>query len=281
MTGSFARTVSLRDGTAVPQVGLGVFQVPADEAQAVVEQALEVGYRHIDTAAAYVNERGVGAAVRASGLPRDELFITSKLRNGDQGYEQALRAYDETCVRLGLEALDLYLVHWPNPSAGLWQDSWRALERIRAENRVAAVGVSNFLVEHLDELAVFADQMPAINQIELHPTFQQADVAAACRAYGIAVEAYSPLGQGADLGHPSVAAIADELGLTPAQVILRWHLDKGHVVIPKSVSPQRMRANASLEDVALTPEHGDAIDALDTSRRIGGDPRTFSISQIR
>ncbi|WP_129789210.1 aldo/keto reductase [Promicromonospora panici] len=281
MTGSFARTVSLRDGTAVPQVGLGVFQVPADEAQAVVEQALEVGYRHIDTAAAYVNERGVGAAVRASGLPRDELFITSKLRNGDQGYERTLRAYDETCERLGLDALDLYLIHWPNPSAGLWRDSWRALQRIRAEGRVTAVGVSNFLVEHLDELAVFADQMPAINQIELHPTFQQADVAAACRAYGIAVEAYSPLGQGADLVHPSVTSVADELGVTPAQVVLRWHLDKGHVVIPKSVSRHRMLANASLESVALTQEHVDAINALGTGRRIGGDPRTFSISQIR
>ncbi|GAA2230758.1 aldo/keto reductase [Promicromonospora sukumoe] len=281
MSESFGRTVTLRDGVAVPQVGLGVFQVPADEAQAVVEQALEGGYRHIDTAAAYVNERGVGAAVRASGLPRDELFVTSKLRNGDQGYDRTLRAYDDSCERLGLDALDLYLIHWPNPSAGLWQDSWRALQRLRAEGRVSAVGVSNFLVEHLDELARFADEMPAINQIELHPTFQQADVAAACRAHGIAVEAYSPLGQGADLGHPSVTAIADELGVTPAQVILRWHVDRGRVVIPKSVSPVRMRANASLEGVALTADHLAAIDALDSAERIGGDPRTFSISQIR
>ena len=141
-----------------------------------------VGYRHIDTATAYVNEHGVGAAVRASGLPREEVFVTSKLGNGDQGYDQTLLAYDDTCGRLGLDALDLYLIHWPNPSAGLWQDSWRAMERMRDEGRVRAVGVSNFLVEHLEELAGFADQMPAVNQIELHPTFQQADVVAACRA---------------------------------------------------------------------------------------------------
>jgi diketogulonate reductase-like aldo/keto reductase len=278
---SLARSVTLRGGVTVPQIGLGVFQVPSDEAQAVVEQALELGYRHIDTAAAYVNESGVGAAVRASGLPREDVFVTSKLRNGDHGYDRTLRAYDDTCERLGLEILDLYLIHWPNPSAGLWQDSWRALERLRDEGRVRAVGVSNFLVEHLEELAGFAGQMPAVNQIELHPTFQQRDVVEACRAYGIAVEAYSPLGQGADLDHPAVSGVADELGVTPAQVILRWHLDKGHIVIPKSVSPERMRANAALEGVHLTPAHGAAVDALDAGNRIGGDPRTFSLSQIR
>jgi len=182
MTDSLGRRVVLRGGVSIPEIGLGVFQVPSQEAQPVVERALEVGYRHIDTATAYVNEHGVGAAVRASGLPREEVFVTSKLRNGDQGYDQTLLAYDDTCGRLGLDALDLYLIHWPNPSAGLWQDSWRAMERMRDEGRVRAVGVSNFLVEHLEELAGFADQMPAVNQIELHPTFQQADVVAACRA---------------------------------------------------------------------------------------------------
>ena len=164
MTDSLGRRVALRGGVSIPQIGLGVFQVPSQEAQPVVERALELGYRHIDTATAYVNEQGVGAAVRASGLPREEVFVTSKLRNGDQGYDQALRAYDATCERLGLDALDLYLIHWPNPSAGLWQDSWRALERLRDEGRVRAVGVSNFLVEHLEELAGFADQTPAVNQ---------------------------------------------------------------------------------------------------------------------
>ncbi|MFE5342678.1 aldo/keto reductase [Isoptericola sp. NPDC056578] len=281
MSATLRRTRTLRDGTVVPEVGLGVFQVPSAEAQQVVEQALEAGYRHIDTAAAYVNEEGAGAAVRASGLPRDEVFVTSKLRNGDQGYDQALRAYDETCDRLGLDHVDLYLIHWPNPAAGLWQDSWRALERLRDEGRVGAVGVSNFLAEHLDELAGFADQMPVVNQVELHPAFQQPDVVAACRAYGVAVEAYSPLGQGSGLRHPDVVAIAEELGVTPAQVVLRWHLDQGRLVIPKTVSPARMRENASLDRVGLTPAHRAAIDALDTGTRIGGDPRTFSISQIR
>ncbi len=281
MTGSSARTVPLRGGGSIPQIGLGVFQVPSEEAQPVVEQALERGYRHVDTAAAYVNEQGVGAAVRASGLPRDEVFVTSKLRNGDQGYDSTLRAYDDTLQRLGLEVLDLYLIHWPNPAAGLWQDSWRALEPPRVEGRVRAVGVSNCLVEHLDELRGFADQMPAVNQIELHPTFQQADVVAACREHGIAVEAYSPLGQGADLGDERVVAIARRLEVSPAQVILRWHVDKGHVVIPKSVSPERMRANASLEGVALSPDDLASIDALESGNRVGGDPRTFSLSQIR
>jgi 2,5-diketo-D-gluconate reductase A len=281
VTDSLHRTVTLRDGVVIPQVGLGVFQVPSEEAQPVVEQALELGYRHVDTAAAYVNEQGVGAAVRASGLPRDEIFVTSKLRNGDQGYDSTLRAFDDTLERLGLDALDLYLIHWPNPAAGLWQDSWRALEKLRDEGRVRAVGVSNFLVEHLDELRGFADQMPAVNQIELHPTFQQADVVAACREHGIAVEAYSPLGQGADLEDDRVTSIARELDVTPAQVVLRWHVEKGHVVIPKSVSPARMRANAALETVALTPEHVAAIDALEAGNRVGGDPRTFALSQIR
>lgn len=281
MTDSLGRRVALRGGVSIPQIGLGVFQVPSQEAQPVVERALEVGYRHIDTATAYVNEPGVGAAVRGSGLPREEVFVTSKLRNGDQGYDQALRAYDATCERLGLDALDLYLIHWPNPSAGLWQDSWRALERLRDEGRVRAVGVSNFLVEHLEELAGFADQMPAVNQIELHPTFQQADVVAACDAYNVAVEAYSPLGQGADLADPRVTEIAQDLGASPAQVILRWHLEKGHVVIPKSVSVQRLRANAALEGVVLHPEQVAAIDALEAGNRVGGDPRTFSLSQIR
>ena len=281
MTDSLGRRVVLRGGVSIPEIGLGVFQVPSQEAQPVVERALEVGYRHIDTATAYVNEHGVGAAVRASGLPREEVFVTSKLRNGDQGYDQTLRAYDDTCGRLGLDALDLYLIHWPNPSAGLWQDSWRALERLRDEGRVRAVGVSNFLVEHLEELAGFADQMPAVNQIELHPTFQQADVVAACRAHEIAVEAYSPLGHGADLEDPTVKEIAQELGTSLAQAILRWHIEKGHVVIPKSVSVERMRANAALEGVALRSEHIAAIDALDAGNRVGGDPRTFSLSQIR
>lgn len=278
---TLTRTVTLRGGVTVPQLGLGVFQVPSEDAQRVVEQALEVGYRHIDTATAYVNETGVGAAIAASGLPREEVFITSKLRNGDQGEESALRAYEQSCRLLGLDALDLYLIHWPNPSAGLWQASWRALETLHQRGEVRAVGVSNFLPEHLAELAATARELPAVNQVELHPTFQQADVVAACREHDVVVEAYSPLGQGADLDTPAVTAAAAELGTSPAQVVLAWHLQRGHVVIPKSVSPARMRENASLDDVELSAEQVAAIDALEAGQRTGNDPRTFSLSQIR
>lgn len=274
------RAVQIADRVSIPQLGLGVFQVPPDEAQQVVEQALEVGYRHIDTATAYVNEAGVGAALRASGIPREDLFVTSKLRNGDHGFDSARRAYEESCQQLGLDYLDLYLIHWPNPEAGLWQDSWRALEGLASTGSLRAAGVSNFLVEHLEELSGFADSPPAVNQIELHPTFQQDELVQWCRARGIAVEAYSPLGQGTDLDHPTVTGLAQELGLSAAQVILRWHLEKGHIVIPKTVSNARMRSNAAL-DVALTPDQLSVIDALEAGQRTGNDPRTFSLSQIR
>jgi 2,5-diketo-D-gluconate reductase A len=274
-------TVDLGGGVRVPQLGLGVFQVPSDEAQRVVEEALDVGYRHVDTAAAYVNESGVGAAVRASGISREELFVTTKLRNGDQGYESALRAYDDTLSRLGLEVVDLYLIHWPNPEAGLWQDSWRALERILDEGRVGAIGVSNFLPEHLAELASFASVAPAVNQIELHPAHQQPELVADCRERGIAVEAYSPLGQGGALESPTVTELAEQLGVTPAQVVLRWHLQRGHVVIPKTTSVERMRENAALDGFTLDDAQLARIDALEVGARIGNDPRTFSLSQIR
>ncbi|SEE78376.1 aldo/keto reductase [Ruania alba] len=278
---TFARQVPLSSGTSIPQLGLGVFQVGPDEAQAVVEQALEVGYRHIDTAAAYVNESGVGAAIRASGLPREEVFVTSKLRNGDQGHDSTLRAYADTCSRLGLDRLDLYLIHWPNPAAGLWQDSWRAMASLAEAGEVAAVGVSNFLVEHLEELAGLTEVSPAVNQIEVHPTYAQRELRDYCRQRQIAVEAYSPLGQGTDLGHETITGIAERLGVTPAQVILRWHLDSGHIVIPKTVSTERMRSNADLDGVPLTTEDLAAIDALEAGLRTGNDPRTFAKSQIR
>lgn len=278
---SLERTVTLRGGVEIPQLGLGVFQVPPDEAQRVVEDALEVGYRHVDTAAAYVNESGVGAALRASGLPRERVFVTSKLRNGDQGYDAARRAYDDTLARMGLDALDLYLIHWPNPAAGLWQDSWRALERLLDEGRVRAIGVSNFLVEHLQELTSFATHVPAVNQIEVHPAFQQRDVAAECARLGVVVEAYSPLGQGAALDDPVVTGIAEGHGITPAQVVLAWHVQQGRVVIPKTTSRERMVANADIAEVRLTDEEVAAVDALESCRRLGNDPRTFALSQIR
>ncbi|MEW1956898.1 aldo/keto reductase [Kineococcus sp. NPDC059986] len=277
MTAPELDAVRLLDGVAVPQLGVGVFQVPPDDAQRVVEDALDLGYRHVDTAAAYVNEAGVGAALAASGLPREDVFVTSKLRNGDQGYDSTLRAYDDTCARLGLEHLDLYLVHWPNPAAGRYADSWRALQRLHAEGRVRAVGVSNFLVEHLDAL----DGVPAVNQVELHPTYQQRDLVAACRDRGIVVEAYSPLGQGADLADPVVVGLADAHGVTPAQVVLAWHLQSGHVVIPKSSRRERLAENLAAAELVLTQDELAAVTALDRGHRTGGDPATFSLSQIR
>ncbi|WP_432487053.1 aldo/keto reductase [Kineococcus sp. SYSU DK018] len=273
--------VALNNGVTVPQLGLGVFQVPPEEAQRVVEEALEVGYRHVDTAAAYVNEAGVGAALRASGLPRDEVFVTSKLRNGDQGYDEALRAYADTCARLGVDALDLYLVHWPNPSASRYVDSWRALERLHAEGAVRAVGVSNFLQPHLDDLAAATGLVPAVNQVELHPTFQQHDLVEDSRDRGIVVEAYSPLGQGADLDAPAVLAAARAHDATPAQVVLAWHLQRGHVVIPKSSRRDRLEENLAAAGLHLDDDEVDAITALERGHRIGGDPATFALSQIR
>ncbi|WP_432565116.1 aldo/keto reductase [Kineococcus sp. SYSU DK003] len=277
MSAAESATVPLAGGVAIPRLGLGVFQVPPDDAQRVVEDALDLGYRHVDTAAAYVNEAGVGAALKASGLPREEVFVTSKLRNGDQGHDQTLRAYDETCDRLGLEQLDLYLVHWPNPAAGRYADSWRALRRLHAEGRVRAVGVSNFLTEHLDAL----EGVPAVNQIELHPTFQQRDLVRTCRERGIVVQSYSPLGQGADLDDPVVVGIARTHAATPAQVVLAWHLHQGFVVIPKSARRQRLQENLAATSLRLSDDEVAAVTALDRGHRTGGDPTTFSLSQIR
>lgn len=274
-------SIEIAPGVLIPQIGLGVFQVPADEAQRVVEDGLAAGYRHIDTAAAYVNEAGVGAAVRASGLPRDEVFITSKLRNGEHGGDSARRAYADTCERIGVERLDLYLIHWPYPSAGLFEQSWQAMQQLAVDGAVRAVGVSNFLPEHLDAIARHGGRPPAVNQIELHPTFQQADVAAATRALGSAVEAYSPLGQGADLTAGPVVTAASAHGASPAQVILAWHLARGHIVIPKSARPERLAENLAAAALRLSPAEIDAITALDSDERIGGDPATFSLSQMR
>lgn len=278
---SAVTTIPLIDRVVIPQVGLGVFQVPPDDAQRVVEFALEAGYRHIDTAAAYNNESGVGAAIKASGLRRDEVFVTTKLRNGEQGYDSALQAYGDSCQRLGLDAVDLYLIHWPNPAAGRYVDSWRALTELYTAGRVRAIGVSNFLPEQLDELGRHSDLVPAVNQVELHPTFQQRDLVADSRRRGIAVEAYSPLGQGADLGDPAVRAIAEVHAVTPAQVVLRWHVHLGHIVIAKSVSPQRIQSNRALDDFVLSAQQIANISALDSGNRTGNDPRHFSLSQIR
>ncbi len=273
--------VRLPHGTEIPQLGLGVFQIAPDQVQPVVEQALAIGYRHIDTAAAYNNEAGVGAALRASGIPRDEVFVTSKLRNGEHGTDTVRQAYDDSCARLGLDQLDLYLIHWPHPTNGRFVESWDVLETLYGEGRVGAVGVSNFLPHHLETLTADSALAPAVNQIELHPTYQQADVVACTERLGAVVEAYSPLGQGADLASPVVVEIAGRLEVTPAQVVLGWHLQAGRVVIPKSATPARLRENFDALAVDLTDADVAALTALEAGQRIGNDPDTFALSQIR
>lgn len=273
--------MTLNNGVSIPQLGFGVFQVPPAQAQHVVETALEAGYRHIDTAAAYNNETHVGDALRAVGIPREQVFITSKLRNGEHGYESTLTAYSESCSRMGIDRLDLYLIHWPNPLAGLYTESWRALEYLYSEGGPRAVGVSNFLPEHLDALGKDSALTPAVNQIELHPSYQQRELVKATRSRGIAVEAYSPLGQGVDLDHPAVLDIAANHEVSASQVVLRWHLQQGNVVIPKSSQRDRMESNLDVFGFALDDDELARITSLDAGRRLGNDPATFSLSQIR
>ncbi|MCC2333291.1 aldo/keto reductase [Cellulomonas wangsupingiae] len=274
-------TITLNNGVEIPQVGFGTFQVKPEQTQQTVEDALAAGYRHIDTAAGYYNEAGVGAAVRACGLPRDEVFVTTKLRNGDQGYEQALRAFEDSRAALGLDVVDLYLIHWPVPSKDLYVETWRAFEKLLADGAVRAIGVSNFLPDHLERLVRETDVVPAVNQVEVHPTFQQRPTQDASAQHGIAVEAYSPLGQGKDLESDAVTSVAERLGVTTGQVVLRWHVQAGRVVIPKSVTPERIRSNLDLFSFELTDDDVAAIDALETHTRIGADPATAAFSQMR
>jgi len=270
--------VTLNNGVTIPQLGFGVFQVPRDETQRVVEDALEAGYRHIDTAAAYGNEAGVGAAIAACGIPRDQLFITTKLRNGEQG--SATEAFEASRRALRLDVIDLYLLHWPVPSQGLFVDAWQALEKVYAADGVRAIGVSNFLQEHLDTLLAATTVVPAVNQIELHPSFQQAALSVSSQAAGTAIEAYSPLGRGADLESAAVKSLAVKRGVTAAQIILGWHLGIGNIVIPKSTHPLRMSENLAAAGVTLGQDEIDAITALDSDARIGADPAAASFSQM-
>ncbi len=245
-------SIALHDGVEIPQLGFGVFQVPPEETQSVVELALDAGYRHIDTAAAYRNEAGVGAALAASGLPREDVFVTTKLWNTQQGHDSTLEAFDASLDRLGLEYVDLYLIHWPVPSKDRFVDTWRAFERILEEGRARTIGVSNFRVEDLERLAR-GDGHPAdVNQVELHPRHQQAELRAWHAEHGIVTEAWSPLAQGDLLDDETIVAIAERHGKTPAQAILRWHLQLGNVVIPKSVTPERIRENLELFDFELS-----------------------------
>ncbi|MGW6172352.1 aldo/keto reductase [Arthrobacter sp. NPDC055138] len=271
-------TIDLNNGVAIPQLGFGVFQVPPAETQQAVEAALEAGYRHIDTAAAYRNESGVGAAIKASGIAREDLFITTKLRNGEQA--DARLAFDNSLRELGLDFVDLYLIHWPVPSQNLYVQAWQTLEGIYTEGLSRAIGVSNFLSEHLETLLAAGGTVPAVNQIEIHPTFQQREVAALSRKHGIAVEAYSPLGQGADLESRTVTAIAAKYLATPAQVVLAWHLANGTIVIPKSANPDRIAKNLAAARLTLDADDLAAITALDAGGRVGADPATAAFTQL-
>lgn len=277
MTGAAAE-LTLGDGVRIPRLGFGTFQIPPDDTQQAVERAIELGYRLIDTAAAYYNESGVGAALRAAG--RDDVFVTTKLRNADQGYDSALAAFEASRGALGVEVVDLYLIHWPVPSQDRFLDCWRALIRLREEGVVRSIGVSNFLADHLRRIVEETGVTPSLDQLEIHPSFSQPRLRRACAEMGVAVQAYSPLGQGADLEADAVLAPARRLGVTPAQVVLGWHLQSGRIAIPKSVRVERMRENLALGEVALTDAELAAIDSLDgPSGRIAGDPATFDFSQ--
>jgi 2,5-diketo-D-gluconate reductase A len=264
--------VTLNNGVRMPQLGFGVFQVGNDEARAAVATALECGYRSIDTAALYGNEHGVGAAVRASGIPREELFVTTKLWNADHGAGRVLPAFERSLDKLGLDYVDLYLIHWPVPSRDRFVETWEAFQGLYAEGRLRAIGVSNFTPPQLTRLLEETAVVPAVNQVELHPGFQQPELRAFHREHGIATEAWSPLGQGAALTHPVITRLAERHEKTPAQVVLRWHLDLGNVVIPKSVTPGRIRENFSVFDFALTAEDARQIAGLESGHRIGPDP---------
>ncbi|MFD8093756.1 aldo/keto reductase [Streptomyces malaysiensis] len=269
--------ITLNNGVRMPQLGFGVWQIPDDEAQVAVRNALDAGYRSIDTAAIYGNEEGTGKGLAASGIARDELFITTKLQNGDQGYDSALRAFDTSLTKLGLEYVDLYLIHWPLPAVDKYVDSWKAFEKIYAEGRAKAIGLSNFHPAHIQRLLSETSIVPVIDQIELHPRLPQAELRAFNARHEIATEAWSPLGQGKGLlEDPKLAAIAEKHGKSPAQVVLRWHLDLGNVVIPKSVTPSRIKENIDVFDFQLDSEDLAAIDSLGTGVRLGFDPETFN-----
>ena len=272
--------ITLHDGTKIPQIGLGVLRIDDEGVVPVVESALEVGYRHIDGAAGYNNEEGVGRALAATGYntgeKRASLWMTTKLRDSEQGYDSAMRAFDHSLELLQLDYVDMYMIHWPTPFDWRSDETWKAFRTLREDGRVRTLGVCNFMPEHLDRLFDETGEYPTVNQIELHPTWQQRDVVEYCRAHNIAVEAYSPMARGADLANGVVERIAEAHGVTPAQVILRWHIENGTIIIPKSVHAERQRENLGLFGFALTPEEHAQIDALDGPTRAGHDPMTFT-----
>jgi 2,5-diketo-D-gluconate reductase A len=265
-------TLTLNNGTTIPQLGFGVFRVDPGETTRIVTDALEVGYRHIDTAAIYGNEEGVGQAIAASGISRDELFITTKLWNNRQTDAQA--AFDESLAKLGLDYVDLYLIHWPAPQNDTYVEAWKSLEKIAASGRAKAIGVSNFLVPHLEKLFANTDVVPAVNQIELHPAHQQPEVTEFSRAHGIEIEAWGPLGQGKYplFEAPEVSGPAETHGKTPAQVVIRWHLQTGNIVFPKSDRRERMAENFDVFDFELTDAEVAAISDMEREGRVSAHP---------
>jgi 2,5-diketo-D-gluconate reductase A len=274
-------SIELNDGNRIPQLGFGVFQIDPRETAEAVAAALEIGYRHIDTAEMYENEAAVGEAVRASGLDRGEVFVTSKLSNAAHAPDAAREAFEGTLSALGLDYVDLFLVHWPLPTLDEdYVETWKAMEEFERDGRARSIGVSNFQVEHLERLAAECDTVPALNQIELHPYLLNAEVDAYCREHGIAVEAWSPIAQGAVLEDPAITQIAERLGRSAAQVVLRWHIQHGNVVIPKSVTPARIRENFELFDFELSGEDVERIDALDRGEegRTGPHPDEFAVT---
>ncbi len=266
--------ITLNDGTTIPQLGFGVFRVDPEETERIVSDALEVGYRHIDTAAIYGNEIGVGRAIAASGIPRDELYITTKLWNSDQGTQSAIDAMDLSLEKLGLDHVDLYLIHWPRPDLDRYLESWHTLEQLKADGKTTSIGVSNFHTPHLERVIGESGTVPAVDQIELHPAFAQRPIREYAASKGIAIEAWGPLGQGKyDLfGMPAVADAARAHGVSPAQAVIRWHLQHGIIVFPKSNSRERIAQNFDVFGFELTAAEMAAIDGLDQGMRVGSNP---------
>ncbi|MFE0507057.1 aldo/keto reductase [Peribacillus butanolivorans] len=271
MISSIGETITLHNGVKMPQLGFGVFKVKnGSETVESVKKAIEVGYRSIDTAAVYENEEGVGQAIRESGISREELFITSKVWNTDQGYETTLQAFDDSLKRLGLENLDLYLIHWPGKDKYL--ETWKALEKLYNEGKVKSIGVSNFHVHHLEKLLANSEIKPVVNQIELHPLLTQVEIRDYCEKHDIKVEAWSPLGRGSLIEEPTINHIAKKHGKSSAQVLIRWHLQHEIVVIPKSITPSRIEENAQVFDFSLSLNEMNQIDALNKNERFGSNP---------
>ena len=272
-------TIDLNDGNTIPQLGFGVFQIPPDDTADAVKTALDIGYRHIDTAEMYQNEKGVGDGIRHAGVDRSEVFVTSKLNNGFHKPDDARRAFDDTLSALGFDYVDLFLIHWPLPTlyGGDYVSTWKTLEEFKKDGRARSIGVSNFQVEHLTRLAQETETVPAVNQIEVHPYFVNNEVRVYGQQHGIETEAWSPIAQGKVFDDPVITRIAEAAGKSPAQVVLRWHIQRGDIVFPKSVTPQRIKDNFALFDFELGQDDVDAITTLDqgASGRIGPNPDTF------